>query len=173
MSSSFSLAIRRVALCLLIASLGLGPAVAGLAQSKKAASGASLTPVAWLAGKWRLEKNGRVVDEQWMAPAGGVMLGMSRTLLRGRATEQEFLQLREGPGGDLFLIIQPTGAKPATFKSLKATAGEIVFTNQLQDFPQTIVYALRSDGTLAVTKEGPGDDGQVRKIETVYQRTGP
>ena len=43
----------------------------------------AISQLGWLAGNWRLERNGRVVDEQWMAPAGGVMLGMSRTVIPG------------------------------------------------------------------------------------------
>jgi hypothetical protein len=163
-------------LCWLLSLIGCvlllaGPSWAQV-KGKKTAPGASLTPVGWLAGKWRLEKNGRVVDEQWMVPAGGVMLGMGRTVVRGRVTAHEFLQLREGPGGDLFLIVEATGQKPATFKSVSVSADGMVLANQLQDFPQTITYARSSDGTLVVMKEGPGDNGQTRKEEAVYRRVG-
>lgn len=105
-----------------------------------------------------------------MTPAGGVLLGMARTVMKGRLVEHEFLQLREGPGGDIFLVMDGSGRKTATFKSVTVTATEIVLVNQLEDFPQTITYTLRGDGTLLVVQAGPGDVAQPRRIETVYQR---
>lgn len=132
-----------------------------------------IAALSWLTGTWRLEKNGRVVDEQWMVPAGGVMPGMSRALNKGRAGEIEFFQIREGPGGDLFYIRHLTGTQPITFKSVSLTATEVVFANQLQDFPQTIVLSLRPDGSLARVSAGPGTDGQERTVEELFRRVVP
>ena len=70
-----------------------------LVAAKKPAAKPGVDALAWLAGRWEFEQSGRVVREEWMAPAGGTMLGMSRTVKGGKTIEYEFLQIREGPGG--------------------------------------------------------------------------
>jgi hypothetical protein len=146
--------------------------VSVLAQDPKAVP-PSLARLAWLAGSWRMEKAGRVVDEQWMAPAGGVMLGMARTVAKGKVVEYEFTQIREGPGGELFYVAQPAKQKETAFKLLSQTDTGVVFENKEHDFPQTIAYSLRADGTLLAYVEGPKADGATRRIEYAYARIAP
>lgn len=126
--------------------------------------------LAWLAGSWRLERAGRVVEEQWMAPAAGVMLGMSRTVAKGKVVGYEFIQIRVGPGGDLFYIAQPSGQKEAAFRHTALTDHEVVFENPEHDFPKKITYTRKADGSLLAAIEGPRDDGTIRRIEFAYQR---
>ncbi len=130
----------------------------------------SLERLRWLAGDWRMERAGRVVDEHWMAPSGGVMLGMSRTVAKGKMVEHEFTQIREGPGGDLFYVAMPARQKEAAFKALSQTDTEIVFENKDHDFPQIIGYRLNSDGTVLAWIEGPRSDGTTRRVEYAYKR---
>lgn len=130
----------------------------------------SLERLRWLAGDWRMERAGRVVDEHWMAPSGGVMLGMSRTVAKGKMVEYEFTQIREGPGGDLFYVAMPARQKEAAFKALSQTDTEIVFENKDHDFPQIIGYRLNSDGTVLAWIEGPRSDGTTRRVEYAYKR---
>ncbi|MDQ5979676.1 MAG: hypothetical protein QG602_2651 [Verrucomicrobiota bacterium] len=144
-------------------------ALVATAQEQKP-GGFALDRLAWLAGDWRLERAGRVTDEQWMAPAGGVMLGMSRTVAKGKVAEHEFLQLREGPGGDLFYVALPARQKEATFKAVTQTENEVVFENKEHDFPQVIGYRLNADGSLLAWIEGPRADGTTRRVEYPYRR---
>ena len=130
----------------------------------------SLERLRWLAGDWRMERAGRVVDEHWMAPSGGVMLGMSRTVAKGKMVEYEFTQIREGPGGDLFYVAMPARQKEAAFKALSQTDTEIVFENKDHDFPQIIGYRLNSDGTVLAWIEGPRGDGTTRRVKYAYKR---
>lgn len=157
--------------------LGLALPVALLAADPKpaapVAAAVAINQLHWLAGRWRMEKAGRVVDEQWMAPAAGVMLGVSRTVLRGKAIEHEFLQIREGPGGALYYIALPSGQKEAAFQIKSLSATEAVFENLQHDFPQRVSYALQPDGSLLAAIEGPGKDGQMRRVEFPYQRLSP
>ena len=64
--------------------------------------------VAWMAGCWSLTVERRTVDEQWMAPRGGAMLGISRTVKDGRLTDYELVVLRER-GDALMLSGVPVG----------------------------------------------------------------
>ena len=144
--------------------------VALFAQEQKPAPVATLARLGWLAGQWRLEKAGRVTDEHWMAPAGGVMLGMSRTVAKGKVLEHEFSQIREGPGGDLFYVALPSRQKETAFRAVAQTDTDVVFENKEHDFPQTIGYSLKPDGSVVASIEGPGKDGTTRRIEYPYKR---
>src|SRR6185436_13924836 len=64
--------------------------------------------VAWIAGCWGVDRNGRHVSEQWMLPDGGTMMGVSRTVAGGKTTEWEFLIIREGAKG-LEYVAKPSG----------------------------------------------------------------
>ena len=156
----------------------LGFTMGGLAAADpklpaKEPTATAINQLAWLAGHWRMEKAGRVVDEHWMAPAGGVMLGMARTVAKGKVVEHEFTQIREGPGGALFYIAMPAGRKETAFQILTLTDTEAVFENPQHDFPQRVIYARQPDGSLLAAIEGPGKDGQVKRIEYPFRRVQP
>jgi hypothetical protein len=119
--------------------------------------------VAWMAGCWRQESPGRTVDEVWMAPAGDGMLGMSRTVQKGRISEYEFLQVRVRDG-KLVYIAKPSGQPEATFTATSAGPREVVFENLAHDFPQRIIYRLQPDGNLAARIEG-AMNGQTKGID--------
>lgn len=110
----------------------------------------------WLAGCWRLSSPRSVVDEQWMAPSGGTMLGMSRTVSNGRYREHEFLRIYAA-GDTLVYAANPSGQKPTEFRSTQLTASEVVFENPAHDFPQRIRYRLVSRDSLKATIEGDRD----------------
>jgi hypothetical protein len=50
------------------------------------AASASIDRVAWLQGCWALTDGQRVVEEQWMAPGGGIMIGMGVRRARARSS---------------------------------------------------------------------------------------
>lgn len=129
-----------------------------------------LDALTWLAGHWRLEEGGRRVDEQWMAPAGGLMMGMARTVVAGKLREYEFTVLRQDENGDIFYVANPSKQRETAFKLTSLTPDAAVFENPAHDFPQRIIYARRSDGSLLAAIEGPGRDGKPRRVEYAFQR---
>ena len=82
-------------------------AVVGLPQGSP-----SVADVAWLAGCWESTRGDRHVTEQWMAPEGNTLLGISRTVVNGKTTEYEFLLIREGARG-LEYVAKPSGQAEA------------------------------------------------------------
>ena len=46
------------------------------AHAQEPATKPTLQDFAWLAGHWRMEQGDNRLDEQWMAPAAGLMMGM-------------------------------------------------------------------------------------------------
>jgi hypothetical protein len=70
--------------------IGRSPRVAAQSQP--------VNQLEWMAGCWSMTRGDAIVEEHWMNPAGGTMLGMSRTVRRGTTTEYEFLQIRDVNG---------------------------------------------------------------------------
>jgi hypothetical protein len=133
----------------------------------------TLQDFAWLAGHWRTEQADRVIDEQWMAPAGGLMMGMARNVQAGKVREYEFTLLRQEPNGDILYIASPSKQAEAAFKLTSLRDGEAVFENPEHDFPKKVVYARQADGSLLAAIEGPGRDGKLRRVEYPFKRFKP
>jgi Domain of unknown function (DUF6265) len=108
----------------------------------------------WLAGCWQGVSGGREVNEQWMKPAGGEMLGMSRTVSKGKVTDYEFMRIRREDDGELYFIARPARQPEASFKLVKSGPRELMFENPQHDFPQRIIYRLEGDGSLTARIEG-------------------
>ncbi len=138
-----------------LAAAGAALSVSPLSAQSPAPSTATQTPVAadlgWLAGCWQGRSERGVSDEQWMSPAGGVLLGMGRTVRGDRVVSYEFLRI-EPRDGRLAYVARPSGQAEAAFPLLRASATEAVFENLQHDFPQRIVYA-RTGATLRARVE--------------------
>jgi hypothetical protein len=120
----------------------------------------------WMTGCWLGGTPDHVIEEQWMAPRGGTLIGMSRTVVAGQTKEHEFLQIRQGPDG-VFYTARPSGQAEASFKLVRgatSVAREVVFENLAHDFPQRIIYRLQPDGSLYARIEGTRD-GSVRGVD--------
>ncbi len=129
----------------------------------------SINDFAWLAGCWERSGKGREVVEQWMKPAGDLMLGMSRTVAEGKTREFEFLQIRQKEDGGIFYVAMPSGQNETWFKLVKYGAHEAVFENPEHDFPQRIIYRLEKDGILAARIEGTVQS-QLKGVDFPYRR---
>ena len=138
-----------------------------------AVSAESVEALAFLAGCWASERGEAGSGEQWMAPAGGTMLGMSRTVRGGATVAHEFLQIREVEPGKLAYVARPSGQAEATFMLVRAAPGEAVFENPQHDFPQRIVYRRDGEDRLLARIEGPqgeawrGIDFPLRRVACV------
>ena len=80
--------------------------------------------IAWLQGCWTMTTGERVVEEQWMAPRGGAMLGIGRTVKAGRLVEHEFMIVRER-GDALVLEAHPSGQSAAEFVARDVLATDV------------------------------------------------
>ena len=121
----------------------------------------------WLAGCWSMTRGDTMVEEHWMKPGGGTMLGMSRTIRGGKTSEYEFLQIRD-VNGTLGYVAQPSGQAEAAFTLRTVSGSEAIFENPEHDFPQRIIYRRTADG-LSARVEG-ARNGQLRGIDYPYKR---
>ena len=130
-------------------------------------SPATTADLAFMTGCWKFEGDGRTVEEHWLAPSGGTLLGVSRTVASGKTVEYEFLQIRDLADG-LTYTAKPSGQPEAGFKLASKTTDEVVFENLSHDFPQRIRYRRGTD-RLDARIEG-ALDGKARGIDYPYVR---
>lgn len=126
----------------------------------------TINKLGWLAGKWHIEDHGRVIDEQWTTPAGGMMLGMSRTVKDGKTVSFEFLRIVERPDG-LVYMAQPEGRPPTEFRLASFAGDEWVFENPEHPFPRKIRYKRLNDASLLARIE---DASGARHVDFSYSR---
>jgi hypothetical protein len=127
-----------------------------------------LERLAFMAGCWEMRTPTRVSHEQWMAPSGGMMLGMSRTVVSGVAREWEALHIVVRDGAVTFGA-QPGGSAPVFFTATETTDSSATFANPAHDFPQRIIYRRRGADSLFARIEG-GEGANVRWIDFPMRR---
>ncbi len=127
-----------------------------------------IVELAWLTGSWTGGEGGMQTEEHWIAPQGGMMLGVNRTT-RGTKGTFEFLRIQQ-KGNSLSYFASPGGRPPVEFKLKELSGKTVVFENPDHDFPQRIRYQ-RQDDQLSVKIEGE-DQGQIRSTSWTWQRSG-
>ena len=131
---------------------------------------AALEPLAWLEGCWRGDVNQREYREHWMPLRGGMLIGVSQTVMQGKMQGYEFLRLESRADG-VYYVAAPSGKAEAAFRLQEQTVDKtgdrndtiFTFANPQPEFPQRIVYRRASEGWLYATVEGKvgGADRQV------------
>jgi len=142
-----------VVTALLVLFILIGTQTAG--ANSNAGAGGTIADLAWIAGDWQTDPSGRAVSEEhWTRPAGGSMMGVSRTLVGDRTVSFEFLRI-EVRGESIFYVASPKGRCPATdFKLTRVSGQEAVFENPEHDFPKRIIYRKSSEGGLSAIVDG-------------------
>jgi Domain of unknown function (DUF6265) len=114
-----------------------------------------ISELSWISGDWQTASGGRAqIEEHWTFPAGGSMLGMSRTVAGSKTSEFEFLRIEQRDDG-IYYVAQPKGRCPATdFRLTRVTAQEAVFENPSHDFPKRIIYRKPADDALTASIDG-------------------
>jgi hypothetical protein len=135
-----------------------------------AQGGDDVRTAGWLAGCWELRAGARVTTEMWMDPAGGLMLGASRTVVRDTAREHESLTLRMREG-KLTYTATPVRQSETHFAAIHVSDTALVFENLQHDFPQRIIYRKRGADSVVARIEGPRN-GQTRGIDFPMRRVG-
>jgi hypothetical protein len=103
-----------------------------------------------------------------MAPRGGAMLGMGRTVRGSKLVEYELVLIMEQEGR-LAYEAHPSGQPTATFMATTATDTSVVFENPQHDFPQRVGYRRNGADALDAWVEGQAD-GKSRRVDFSYQR---
>jgi hypothetical protein len=121
------------------------------------AAPASLEPLAWLRGCWQGKVNQREFLEQWLPLRGGMMAGISQTVIEDKTQDYEYLRLERRADG-IYYVTAPSGQKETAFKLVGESddKGDRIFTfaNPVDEFPQRIVYRRGAEGWLYAHVEG-------------------
>ena len=118
-------------------------------QNPAATPSPTIAELTWLAGNWRTAAGRRAqVEEHWSAPAGGSLIGMSRTIVGDKTVEFEYLRIEQRADA-IYYVAHPKARCPGTdFKLTRLSGQEAVFENPAHDFPKRIIYRKNSDGSL-------------------------
>jgi len=130
-----------------------------------AQTAAKLSDMAWLAGCWESRNDAKrsLMSEQWMVPAGGIMLGSGRTVESEKAVDFETMRIEQN-GASLIFYARPRANKEETaFTIIRKGASEVVFENKKHDFPQRVIY--RRDGDRLMARIEGEKDGQLIGID--------
>lgn len=144
--------------------------LAGSLASPGLAQSGALARAGWLAGCWEAGTGNRVTLEMWMPPAGGLMIGGSRTVAGGAARAFEHLRLRAMDDRLVYTAI-PSGQQETAFTSVVVSDTLLVFENLEHDFPQRIIYRKQGADSVVARAEGPGRDGATRGFDIPFGRT--
>ena len=127
----------------------------------------TLAQVSWLSGCWVSSSLGVSIEEYWMPPRGGTMLGVSRTVRGDETTGYESVMIRE-VDGRLLYEAHPSGQASAVFEATRSSGEAVTFENPQHDFPRRIVYSrVGADSIRAEVDDGAGGG----TIQFVYGRT--
>jgi quercetin dioxygenase-like cupin family protein len=129
----------------------------------------SVAMLSWLTGCWRAESADSGSGEQWLPPAGGAMLGVERTIEKGKLVSYGFMRIEANADGKLVFTASPSGQEQTSFTQVKLSRDAITFENLQHDFPQRVMYRLVSSERLAARIEGI-NDGVEQAIDFPMQR---
>ena len=149
----------------------LAVAVNGVGQSVSETAKVGIDSIGFMRGCWAIERPERKtrIEEQWMAPAGGTMIGMSRTVKDGKTNGWEYMRIEAGDSG-IFFVSKPKENKEETsFKLKTSAANELVFENPDHDFPQRVIYRANGSDTLNARIEGT-QKGKSSGVDFPYKR---
>jgi hypothetical protein len=115
--------------------------------------------LAWMAGTWQgRDADGTEMEEAWLAPRGGTLLGVHRDVAGGKTVSFEFLRIAVEPEGVVYWA-SPQGRPATPFKLAEAGPRRAVFANPAHDFPQRILYWIDEKGAMHARIEGDGPPG--------------
>ena len=136
--------------------------LAGAVSPPRSQAIPSVADLAWMAGCWERRGAETVVEEQWMRPAGGMMMGMSRTVRGGRVSDYETTRIEEREGAVVFMA-SPARQPTAEFRATATSRDSVVFRNPAHDFPTSVGYRTAAGGdSLLAWIEGPRGESTAR-----------
>ena len=160
---------RKVVLAAALAIGSVAAPAGGQSAAGRAAPPADpITALAWLAGCWERRAGTTTIEETWLPPRGGLMLGVSRTVRDGEAVDYEHMRI-EVADGRLAFTAKPARQPEATFVASEVRAGAVRFENPAHDFPQRIVYRRAGSDSLHARIEGTRN-GRERAVDFRYAR---
>ena len=118
----------------------------------------TLEDLDWMSGYWKLSQGGTTLEELWTPAAGGMMVGLNRTVYANGRASFEFLRIVQTDSSIVYLA-SPGGASPTPFSLTEVSDSKAVFENLAHDFPQRIIYSLNGNQLTARIEDESGEKG--------------
>jgi hypothetical protein len=128
----------------------------------------ALDALDFMTGCWERRAGTRLVEEHWLGPRGGLMLGVSRTTRGDSLLEFEFMRVTVR-GDTLVFAAQPSGQPPGEFGGAMIGDRAVRFENAAHDFPQRVIYRAVGTDSLLARVEGT-IAGRARAVDFPYRR---
>ena len=108
---------------------------------------APLPDLSWLGGDWRRCQADEIVEERWLGPRGGLLIGANLTSSKGKASYEN---LRIAASDESWTYwAAPMGRTPVPFRMVETGVQRAVFANPEHGFPARILYWREGDELLA------------------------
>ena len=127
----------------------------------------TLENLAWLAGHWSGWEGPDQLEEHWLPPKAGIMVGVHRDVFQNGRFFFEYLRIEETADGIVYYA-SPAGRAATAFRLRTLDSASVLFENRNHDFPQRISYRLVGD-TLYVHADGVANGRRVTR-EWVWTR---
>jgi len=142
---------------------------ASLLVTTASAQRAPADTLRWMAGCWQSTRGTTTIEENWMAPRGGALFGVSRTSDGTRVQEFEFLHIFASRD-TLVYAAMPSGQARTEFRARTVGAREIVFENPTHDFPTRVGYQRTTAGDSLIAFIEGMRGGTLRRITFPYRK---
>ncbi|MFY0639296.1 DUF6265 family protein [Maricaulis maris] len=119
----------------------------------------------WMAGHWTSTDGDPLIEEIWSDGDGGLLLGVNRTQVGGRAVGFEFLRIEVSDEQTRYCA-QPGGGAATCFALTEHSDHHVRFENPDHDFPQVIQYRREGDRLSATISDTSGEQA----MRFVWQR---
>lgn len=113
----------------------------------------ALNALAWMTGDWGAKQDGAWVEEHWLEPRGGLMLGTNRSGDEDGAKAFEFLRIVIAQDGAPVYWAAPGDGSPTPFRLIESGPRSATFENPANAYPTRIRYR-RSGETMTAAIEG-------------------
>jgi hypothetical protein len=137
----------------------------------------AVADLAWLTGTWSGEKDGDRIEETWLPPAAGAMIGAFRWLRGDAVVVYELLALE--PDGDSVVLLlrhyrpglvpREGETEALRFRLVEARDGYAMFDLDDATRPTRVGYRRGDDGSLVAVLERTRE-GRTTVEEFVYRR---
>ena len=159
--------VRTVAALASVVVIALGATVAR-GHGTAAPRADAIASLDFLTGCWERRAGARLVEEHWLAPRAGGMIGVARTTRNDTLVEHEFMRV-ETRGDTLVFIAHPSGQAGGEFHATSVRDRAVTFANAAHDFPQRVMYRAVGADSLVARIEGT-IDGRARAVDFPYAR---
>lgn len=176
---------RRTVLALwLVAPSVAGPWPAAQVHERPSAAQSALDRVSWLAGSWvGTATGGAFIEESWMAPRDGLMLGSFRWDRGSGRWLFEFMSIEADPASPDTLVLRlkhfdrgfrgsEEKAESMTFRTVELERSRVVFELRRDQSVVRLTYARQGDDGLTVTFDETEAGKPPTRLEFSYRRAG-